>query len=106
MLVALGLVAVGALLLWFFVLQDDRPADVGPKQDAGDLIEIRIDVSPRFAQVNVDGVALTRNPLVLPRSKRQYMVTVRAKGYWTQTVSFTPDKARAFFIELKLRGAK
>ena len=102
MLVALGLVAVGGLLVWLLFLRGDS-AQQQLKLDAADYVEIRFDVTPRIARVKVDGVELTSNPLTLQRSQRQHMVTVRATGYWSQTVSFTPDEDRSFKIELKPR---
>jgi serine/threonine-protein kinase len=103
MLVALGLVAVGGLLVWLIFLRGDDAQQQQVKLDAADYVEIRFDVTPKFARVKVDGVELTSNPLTLQRSSRQHMVTVRATGYWSQTVSFTPDESRSFKIELKER---
>jgi hypothetical protein len=66
-------------------------------------VQIRIDVYPRWADVLVDGVALTSQPLVLERSSREYTISAKAKGYWSQTVSFKPEEDRTLLIELKPR---
>ena len=101
-LLALGGLFLVAVVVWFAVMGRAEMA-LPAGQDAADYVEIRFNVTPSRARVQVDGVELTSNPLVLNRSTRQYMVTVRADGYWTQTVSFTPDSDRLFTIVLKRR---
>jgi len=98
--IALAVVAVGGFLVWRFALREEQPV-AAARPDGGDYVEVRIEASPRWAEVSVDGVQLTSNPLVLQRSSREYIVTVRAKGHFSQTQAFTPTENRSLLIELK-----
>lgn len=106
MWIALVMVAVGGLLAWQLFLREDTAQKVEVTPDAGDYVSIRIDVSPRWAEILVDGVTLTSQPLLLQRSSRQHMVTIRAKGYLPQSLSFTPEEDRSLLVELKQRATR
>lgn len=70
-------------------------------QDDGVLVTVQ--VTPREAQLLLDGEPLVSNPVRLPRGTRAYKIAATADGFAPRIHEFTPDAPKT--IKLKLARA-
>jgi serine/threonine-protein kinase len=68
-------------------------------------VTITFNVNPGWAEILVDGVTIPSKDVSLSVG-REYTVTVKADGYFTQRLSVRPDKDQTLQIQLKKKGEK
>ncbi len=66
----------------------------------GSEVMVSIEVTPKDATIEVDGVRVTLQPLILKRSKRRFELVVRANGYQTYRDSFEAVADQALHVDL------
>ena len=95
-LAGLLVVGGGGYLLLSGDSVEEKPA--GPAQPQ--QVKITINVKPRWAEVRVDGVVQSTQPLWLQRSNREHRITVRATGYRSEALVITPERDLTIPVEL------
>jgi hypothetical protein len=101
--IALALCVAG-LAAAAFLYRDRLLAIVGVAPGDGRAVYVLVETEPGEAEVYVDGVFQTTKPIALPRSDdRLFQLTVKARGYLTETREIKADATRA--IRIKLRPA-
>ena len=101
-LVALLLVAVA--VAWGY--RDDLRALLTgqPSPDPEKQVMVLVETVPADAEVYIDGVFQSLNPVPLPRSsERLYTVRVQAKGYLTEEIKVAADRTQAVRVVLRRR---
>jgi serine/threonine-protein kinase len=93
---------------WYAGSRASSPTDDGAiAEDAEPIDErvlIMISPTPKDAAMFVDGVAVERNPVEVPRSSAPLRVRAEAKGYVTKTIELVPDRSHR--VEVTLDRAK
>ena len=69
-----------------------------------DRVSIRLNVLPPWAAVQLDGQAVTTNPLVLPQSEQPRRLEAAALGHQKGVVTFVPDRDQTVRISLEPSG--
>ncbi len=98
--VALALVAVGGGAYYLLAGRTPPPP---PAPAAAQMVTITFLVTPREAELLVDGVAQRETTLTLKRGPQLYEITVRAKDYFSERVSFRADEDQTLRVTLKPR---
>jgi len=96
---ALALAVAGAAAYYLYGRGEQKATtaeEVRPER-----VTMSFNVNPRFAELLVDGVVHPSTELVLNKDGREYVVTVRARGYVTETRSVRADRDRTVQVELK-----
>jgi hypothetical protein len=98
--VAVLLVSLALLAAWH-QRQWLRGLFFGSDSTRSEKVLLLVETEPRGAEVLVDGVLATSNPVALPRSERTFLVRVQARGFQSRTVEVRADRSQTLRVKLK-----
>jgi eukaryotic-like serine/threonine-protein kinase len=78
------------------------PVATDANRRTDELVELRLDIEPRQATIELDGTVRTDNPLRLTRGADAHQLTVAAPGFVSQSRTITATQSGVIVVHLEL----